>query len=149
MILIENDQNNIAINIKQLEKHTHTILSDLGYHDFDIGIMLTTNAHIKQRNKFFRGKDMPTDILSFPFYQNIKAGDRITAQEDEAKNLGDIIISPEFVYNDLERWGQSFDERMRVLIVHGICHLLGYDHIKDEDYVVMKKEEERLLKLIS
>lgn len=148
MVSIKNRQRAVAVDTKQLKKDAQIVLKDLGYSDYDLGILLTTNKTIHQYNKQYRDKDKPTDILSFPFYPDLKAGERISAQTDDEKNLGDIIISPEYVQTAAAELGVSFDERMQVLLVHGICHLLGYDHIEDEDYEVMKKEEERLLKIL-
>ncbi len=147
MITLINKQQT-PVNKEQLKKDAQRILEYLEYSDFDLGIMLADNATIHEYNKKHRDKDKPTDILSFPFHDKLKAGERIAAQTDEQKNLGDIIISPEYVQADLPNWGQSFDERMRVLLVHGICHLLGYDHIKDEDYELMQKKEDELLNLL-
>ena len=139
------DKQKIPVNKEQLKEDAQRILDNLNYPDFDLGIMLTDNKTIHKYNKKYRDKDKPTDILSFPFHDKLKAGERIVAKSNDQKNLGDIIISPEYVQEDLPRWHQSFDERMRTLLVHGICHLLGYDHIKDADYEVMKKKEEELL----
>ncbi len=140
------DKQKIPVNKEQLQKDAQRILEYLEYPDFDLGIMLADNATIHEYNKKHRDKDKPTDILSFPFHDKLKAGERIVAKTEAQKNLGDIIISPEYVQEDLPKWEQPFDERMRTLLVHGICHLLGYDHIKDEDYELMQKKEEELLK---
>jgi len=146
MITLINNQK-LPANKEQLQKDAERILKHLEYPEFDLGIMLADNATIHEYNKKYRGIDKPTDILSFPFHDKLKAGEKIVAHADEQKNLGDIIICPAYVKEDLPRWDQSFDERMRTLLIHGICHLLGYDHIKDEDYKVMQKKEEELLKL--
>ncbi len=142
------DNQKMPVNKEQLKKDAQRILEYLEYSDFDLGIMLADNATIHEYNKKHRYKDKPTDILSFSFHDKLKAGERIQTESDEQKNLGDIIISPEYVQEDLPNWGQSFDERMRVLLVHGICQLLGYDHIKDEDYELMQKKEDKLLNLL-
>lgn len=147
MITIKNEQT-VPVPLEQLQKDAEIILKHLGYSDFDLGILLTTNVKMHEFNKKYRDKDKPTDILSFPFYPNLKAGERITPHSDEDKNLGDIIISPEYVQEDLERWNQNFDQRMQVLLIHGICHLLGYDHISDDDYEIMKKKEQELYALV-
>ncbi|MCA9770189.1 rRNA maturation RNase YbeY [Candidatus Dependentiae bacterium] len=149
MILIRNTQKKININQKKLQQDAQKILDILGYNDFDLGIWLTTNTTIKKYNHNYRNKDKPTDILSFPYHSDLKAGDKISATTDEDRNLGDIIISPEYVKKDSPRWGHSFEQHMQMLLVHGICHLLGYDHIKDQDYAVMKKQENFLLKKLS
>lgn len=142
------DKQKIPVDKKQLKNDAQRILKYLDYKDFDLGIMLADSATMHEYNKKYRDKDKPTDVLSFPFYDKLKAGERITATSKEQQNLGDIIICPEYVQDDLARWQQSFDERMRVLLVHGICHLLGYDHLKDEDYAVMKQKEQELLQLL-
>ena len=146
MILLQNKQ---LIPIPgDLEQNTQILLKDLGYVDFDISIVCVDEQEMQHYNKQFRDKDKPTDILSFPFHSTLKAGDRIDAQTDDEKNLGDIILCPQFIENDLERWEQTYQERMKTLLVHGVCHLLGYDHIEDSDYEVMKREEERLRALL-
>jgi probable rRNA maturation factor len=145
MILIENTQQDITLDIDQLERDAQKILDSLNYSDYDLGILLTTNDDIHTYNKQYRSQDKPTDILSFAYHDTLKAGQRIVPQSDDDKNLGDIIIAPQYVQDDLPRWQQSFEQRMRVLLVHGICHLLGYDHIQDEDYEVMHKAEQSLL----
>ncbi|EKD48796.1 MAG: C21orf57 isoform A protein [uncultured bacterium] len=147
MIALTNNQK-VPLDIKQFEQDAQTILNHLGYGDFDLGILITDNKTIHAFNETYRGKDKPTDILSFPFHPELKAGEQIAPETEDDKNLGDIIISPEYVKADLEQWGQSFEQRMSVLLVHGICHLLGYDHIEDADYEVMKKKEEELLALL-
>lgn len=132
-----------------LKQDAQTILDALGYTDFDLGILLTDNKTIQEYNRAYRHYDKPTDILSFAYHPDLKAGEQIVVRDEEDKNLGDLIISLEYVKADAPQWQQTFEQRMRVLLVHGICHLRGYDHIEDEDYVVMYKEEDRLLQLIS
>lgn len=149
MITIQNAQRTIKIDTKQLKKDAQVILDVLGYSDFDLGILLTNNKTIHHYNRVYRDQNKPTDILSFPYHTDLKAGERIEPKSEEDKNLGDIIIAPKYVMDDLPRWEQPFDERMRVLLVHGICHLLGYDHIEDEDYVVMHAQETLLLKRLA
>lgn len=146
MIQIQNKVKSVPCNTVQLKRDAQRILEILRYPEFDLGILLTTNKTIRHYNKTYRHKDKPTDVLSFPYYPELNAGDRIKAHTDEEKNLGDIIISLEYVQKDAPKWGHTFDQRMRVLLVHGICHLLGYDHIKDEDYKVMKRKESAILK---
>lgn len=149
MILIKNTQRKIKIDTAELKNNTQEILNALGYPDYDISIWLTTNKTIHYYNKNYRQKDKPTDILSFPYHTELKAGQKIKPKEPEDKNLGDIIISLEYVKKDLPRWNKSFEERMKILLVHGICHLLGYDHIEDSDYKVMHKKEAELLNIIN
>lgn len=149
MIIIRNTQRKIKVNREQLKKDAAIILKTLGYSDFDLGILLLTNKAMHEYNRVYRDQDKPTDILSFPYHPFLKAGERIEPETEEDKSLGDLIIAPHYMMDDLPRWEQSFDERMRVLLVHGICHLLGYDHIEDEDYKIMHAQETFLLKKLA
>ncbi len=146
MILIKNSQRKITVDTKQLQQDAQTILDALDYADFDLGIWLASDSLIRKYNHEYRDKDKATDVLSFPYHSELKAGERIKIKTDEDKNLGDIIIAPSYVLKDLPRWNQTFEQRMQVLLVHGICHLLGYDHIDDADYKVMHKKEVALLR---
>ena len=159
MIIIKNRQRKIKVDIKDLHAKTQKMLSVLGnkvltkkdalYQDFDLGIMLTTNNTIQKLNKKFRGKDKPTDILSFPFHENLKAGQIINVKSDEDKNLGDIIISLEFAQKDaVTTWNRKFDEHLVALLAHGITHLIGYDHLTDKDFDEMSEVERQLLKSV-
>lgn len=145
MIYVRNSQRTIKINTAQIKKDVQTFLKSLGYDDFDISIWITTNATIQKYNREYRDKDKPTDILSFPYHDKLKAGQRVKIQEPEDQNLGDLIICASYVSKDAKRLGISFERRMHRLLVHGICHLLGYDHIKDADYKVMLAKERELL----
>lgn len=145
MINIKNSQRTVAVNTAQLKKDAQTFMTHLGYDDFDLGIWITTNATIKKYNRDYRHKDKPTDILSFPYHNTLKAGKRIIVRQPEDENLGDLIIAAAYVVKDAERLGISFERRMRRLLVHGICHLLGYDHMKDSEYKVMLAKERELL----
>ncbi len=148
MISIRTTQRKIKVNIAQLKKDAQYILDALGYSDFDLGIWLASNKTIHRYNKEYRHQNKPTDVLSFPYHTDLKAGQKITVKSDEDKNLGDLIIAPEYVMNDLPKWNTTFEKHLQRLLVHGICHLLGYDHIEDEDYKVMHKKEMFLLKKI-
>ena len=149
MILIKNKQRKIKVDTEQLQLDAERILTFLKYQDYDLGIVLTSNATMQKYNRDYRHKDKATDILSFPFYPKLKPGERIKPTSDDEKNLGDLIIAPQYVQKDAPNWKQNFDERMRVLLVHGICHLLGYDHETEEEYVVMHRKEKALLKKLS
>lgn len=148
MIIIKNSQRSYRINVAKLKKQATAILNLLEYKGFDLGIWLTTNKTIRDYNKQYRQKDKATDILSFPVHPELKAGDRIVAQNKDEKALGDLIISIEYVIKDAPKWNQSFESRMTTLLVHGICHLLGYDHEYDDEYEIMNAEETKILEFL-
>jgi probable rRNA maturation factor len=146
MITIKNTQRKITVNTQKVKKDIEHLLALLSYPDFDIGLWITTNKTVRSFNKQYRQKDKATDILSFPYYTDLKAGQKIKAVDPEDKNLGDLIISAPYVAKEATRLNIPFQEHMRNLIIHGICHLLGYDHIHDQDYRRMRLKESFLLK---
>lgn len=149
MIFIKNRQRKIPVNTQHLADQVQAMLATVGYPDFGVGILLTTNCSIRKFNKMFRGKDKPTDVLSFPYYTKLKPGQRINARTEEERYLGDIVISLEYAMKDAPiTWARPFRDHLVVLIAHGIAHLLGHDHVTDEQWKLMQKEEQKLLKPI-
>ncbi|HSW75685.1 MAG TPA: rRNA maturation RNase YbeY [Candidatus Saccharimonadales bacterium] len=148
MIIIKNRQRTIDFSTKNYQEKAQKILDYLGYNDFDIGILLTTDKTIQQYNRQYRNQDKPTDVLSFP-YHKVQAGKKIKVTADEDKNLGDIVISVSYVFKNKKNLKGDFNARMDRMLVHAICHLLGYDHIKDADYKKMITLENKLMKLIA
>lgn len=145
MITLKNRQRKIKINNKQFKDDAQKILDLLDYSDFDLGILITTNKTIQKYNKTYRHQDKPTDILSFSYHPDARPGKKIITAAEEDNNLGDLIISAEYVKKQLEGADSALNERMRVLLVHGICHLLGYEHETDAQYEQMYKVEREIL----
>lgn len=146
MITIKNTQRAITVDKDWVKEQLQKILTILKYPDFDLGVLLTNNKTIQIYNRDYRNKDCPTDILSFPFYPELKAGARIRAYTPDEKNLGDLIISLETVKKDAEKHAVTFEQRLQKILVHGVCHLLGYDHIEDHDWRRMRAKEGYILK---
>lgn len=146
MIVVKSRLRTLAIDTDKLKQDAQKVLELLGIGDFDCGILLTTNATIKKYNNTYRNKNKPTDILSFPFYPDLKPGQRILATTQDEKNIGDLILAPEYIKKTAKKHNATFKQHLQRLLVHGICHLVGYDHIKDKDYNIMIKKEMELLK---
>jgi len=144
MVVIKNKVRTIPVNTTQLKKDAQMLLEAVGYPDFDLGILLTTNKTMRKYNREYRNKDKPTDILSFPFYPKIKPGQRIKPKLPGEKQLGDIIISLEMVKRDAKQVGVSFKQHLRILLVHGISHLLGYTHGTQKEFEQMQEKERSL-----
>jgi len=99
-------------------------------------LMLSNNKNIKKLNKLFRNKNRPTDILSFPFSENIKIS--------KDTYIGDIIISYDYINKSKLQNLKFPKEKLIKIFIHGFLHLLGFDHIKVKDYKKMLKEEEKI-----
>lgn len=105
-----------------------------------ISVILTTPNIIKEINNQYRNIDKETDVLSFPMFEK----DEIyNVTEEEA--LGDIIISVERVNQQAEEYGHSFERELSYMLVHGFYHLMGEDHIEDDDKKAMREKEENVL----
>lgn len=111
----------------------------------EVSISFVDNATIAELNERFRGIEGPTDVLSFEC-DNID--DDITAADGPScpvYELGDIIIAPDVAARQSTEFGNSFEQEVSLLIVHGLLHLCGYDHIVDEEAEVMEARERELL----
>ena len=106
-------------------------------------IILTTPENIRQANKKYRDIDKETDVLSFPMFEREEI-EKIRKQEVQ-ENLGDIIISIQRVKKQAEEYKHSFKRELAYMLVHGFYHLMGYDHITEEDKKIMRDKEEKIL----
>ncbi|MCK5811833.1 MAG: rRNA maturation RNase YbeY [Clostridiales bacterium] len=117
--------------------------------DFLITITLVDNKTIKDINLQFREIDKETDILSFPILEN-KKGELLYKSYDinhETNTifLGDLIISYEKIITQAKDYGHSFERETAFLLVHGMLHLIGYDHVTDEDEKMMRNIQNEIL----
>ncbi len=111
-----------------------------------ISITLTNPENIHRINKQYRDVDRETDVLSFPMFERNELDEKIRNNDFEHEDvLGDIVISIEKVKGQAQEYGHSFEREFAYMIVHGFYHLMGYDHIKEEDKIVMRPKEENVL----
>ncbi|MGN7771605.1 rRNA maturation RNase YbeY [Phyllobacterium sp. 22552] len=106
--------------------------------DSELSLVFTDDAAIKELNNDWRHKDKPTNVLSFPAFP-IKPG------QAPGPMLGDIVIARETVVREAEDEEKSFDHHLTHLIVHGVLHLLGYDHETDDEAEEMEQLERKIL----
>ncbi len=148
MIRIINNQN-ISLDTSWIHSVLEELMKFTQYEDFDLGVLFTTNESIAQYNKQYRHKEGPTDILSFSSYPDQVPGTQIKALSQEEKDLGDLILAPDYIQTSAQDLGVDFEQRLLILLIHGLCHLLGYDHETDEQYELMQAKETELLKRLS
>ena len=101
-------------------------------------ILLASDAMVRDLNARFRSKDAPTNVLSFPAGGGVQPG-------ETTRYLGDIILAYETVAREAEAEGISLDHHMAHLIVHGVLHLTGHDHLVDSDAELMESTETAIL----
>jgi probable rRNA maturation factor len=108
------------------------VLAHLGEEETrDLAVVLGDNAEIQRLNRDFRGKDTSTNVLSFP--------------SDEPDEWGDIILAYETIADEALAQGKAFDAHLTHLLVHGMLHLLGYDHMDDAEAEQMEALEVEIL----
>ena len=109
-----------------------------------ITVTLTNPENIRKINKEYRDIDRATDVLSFPMFEKEELDEKIKKNDFEHEDmLGDIIISIERVEEQAKEYGHSFERELSYMLVHGFYHLMGYDHIKEEDKLKMRPKEEK------
>ncbi|MBF0231677.1 MAG: rRNA maturation RNase YbeY [Desulfamplus sp.] len=140
-ILIQIQQKSIKISKEQINHKIRQVLNTLGYTKHEISVVITDNVHIKELNQLYRGIDTPTNVLSFSMLEGEFAS--------VSNLLGDLVISAERAEEEAIESGITLDERMSQLIVHGILHLIGYDHENGEEAAFeMEKKSLELIRLL-
>ncbi len=110
----------------------------------EISLVITDDAEIRRLNAAYRGIDRPTDVLSFP--QTVPGEETpFVSPPGQAEQLGDIVISFPRARQQAEEYGHSLERELSYLTVHGLLHLLGYDHEKEDERRVMREKEEAAL----
>lgn len=147
-IIISKEPETIDIDKPIIEdiKHAVETIGELyDVKDSEVSITLTDDKTIHDLNRNYRGIDRPTDVLSFAFHESDEPA-IITDDVDEAiDTLGDIIISVERAKSQAEDYGHSLRREIVFLTVHGMLHLLGYDHMEESDRLEMEKEQEYIM----
>ncbi len=118
------------------------VLSDLGCHDKELSVLLTNDERIAQLNYRYRGKKGPTNVLAFPMSDGVES-------DYSSTMLGDVVISGDTALRESKELGETLAYTVDRLLVHGVLHLLGFDHTgSEEEAIQMEKEEKRLMTLI-
>lgn len=113
---------------------------------FLVSIMLTNPENIKKLNKQYRGIDRATDVLSFPMFEKDEIEQIISEKKWNYDDiLGDMVISIEQVELQSKEYGHSFERELSYMVVHSFYHLMGYDHMEEEDKKEMREKEEFVL----
>ena len=111
-----------------------------------ITVTLTNPENIKKINKEYRNIDRATDVLSFPMFQKDELEEKMKNNDFEHEDiLGDLVISIDKVKEQAVEYGHSFERELSYMLVHGFYHLMGYDHIEEEDKKIMRPKEEKIL----
>lgn len=126
-------------------------------YEVEINVILTDNEAIREINNEQRQIDKPTDVLSFPmaYYETPSDFDRLEDEQDDCFNpetgelmLGDIIISLDKVESQAKEFGHSTKRELGFLIAHSMLHLCGYDHMEEEERMVMEQKQREIMDIV-
>ena len=120
----------VVCSILSRERHTD---------EWVISLHLVGDATIRALNASHRAKDTPTDVLSFPL------GSDFTLPPGEPEHLGDVVVSYPRAVEQASEYGHSVEREVAYLVAHGVLHVLGYDHERDAEQIVMRQKEEEAL----
>lgn len=153
--MIVNRQSRISVPLRELDRFLARARRRLRLPKESLTVCLVTDAEIARWNRAYRGKSGPTDVLSFATNARTtkrRRGRNGRARKDDlldaaagkpsAQYIGDIAIAPAVAKRNASRFGRTFDDEMRILILHGILHLMGYDHEADDGQ--MERRENKL-----
>ena len=136
----------------------HAVLEEVSCpYEAEVNLLLTTDEAIQELNRMFRQIDRSTDVLSFPMLEFERSGDfsgigeetpDLFDPESGELLLGDIVISKEKVLSQAEAYGHSVKREYAFLIAHSMLHLCGYDHIEENERVVMEKKQNEIMEKI-
>ena len=157
MTLLFEEEGDLQLPLETKELAEEVIEAALDYegcpYEATVSLLLTMNNEIQEMNRNFREIDRATDVLSFPMIAYEEAGTFDFLEEDDSAFdpesgelvLGDIVISKERVIAQSEEYGHSIRREYAFLIAHSMLHLMGYDHMEEEERAVMEQKQRDIL----
>jgi probable rRNA maturation factor len=149
--MVLNRQKKVPVDEQPLSEFLDKILWELNFAQAEVSVALVTDREIARWNEAYRHKKGPTDVLSFPALSKRRTGRHAKRKGTPGKVwvttggfLGDIAIAPETARRYAKENGRSVDDEIRVLMLHGVLHLMGYDHESKSDYGQMNRIEQKL-----
>jgi probable rRNA maturation factor len=140
------DEQTQEVDLPALRALAELVVAEEGFPESsEVTVLLVSDDEMGSYNERFLTRSGPTDVLAFPV-EDLKPG---VAPERDVNDppllLGDIIVAPEYILRQAEEYGVTFDDEMSLMVVHGLLHLLGYDHQTDDEAEMMETRERQIL----
>jgi probable rRNA maturation factor len=141
-VYLSNATRKTGLDFRAVERTAEALLAAVDERDSSVSISFVRDPAIQAINREHRGKDAPTDVLSFPLVEpdNAYAG--------AERLLGDIVISVDTAQRQAAGYDAPLEREVQRLLIHGVLHLLGHDHMQPGERAIMQKEERRLARVI-
>lgn len=144
MIYFHNEVKSSGVDVRRLKSAARALLREVNEGDSALSLSLVGDSRIQVLNREHRGKDKPTDVLSFPLYE---PGDRSTSSGEghtPERLLGDVVISVETARRQAAEYDAPLQNEIYRLLIHGLLHVMGHDHEEPDERAAMEAEERRL-----
>jgi probable rRNA maturation factor len=142
-VAIENRQKSVRVKMRGLQRFLAKVIQDLGLEKESVAVCLLNDTEMARLNGQYRNKRRTTDVLSFPAEERRRPSSlRSSVRKLRGSFLGDIAISPVVARRNARTFGRRLEDELRILTLHGVLHLLGYDH--ETDRGEMSRVETRL-----
>jgi len=139
-----------CLDEERARKIVHDILKAEGVAPpLEISLVFTDSETVQKLNRDYRGVDAPTDVLAFYMLTEKETSPSFVLPPDGVTRLGEVIISYPQAVKQANEQGHSVDKELALLIIHGVLHLLGYDHEKSEEETKIRAREKELLEKAS
>ncbi|XP_056610427.1 endoribonuclease YbeY [Triplophysa dalaica] len=145
-VVVRNLQSVVSLRRARLRADVETLRLIFGVQRFDMSVICVDNRKIQRINNVYRRQNQPTDVLSFPFHEDLRPGRLPYALHRDEYNLGDIFLGVEYIIQQCKDTSQDLHETLTVVTAHGICHLLGYRHETDEECNEMLQKESYIIR---
>jgi probable rRNA maturation factor len=143
------DEQGEPVDLLHLRHLAELVLSEEGYPDeTEVTVLLVSDDEMASYNERFLDRAGPTDVLAFPVEELLPG---VVPDHDPSGPplaIGDVIIAPAYVGRQAEEHENVFSDEMALMVAHGILHLLGYDHVDDDDAELMERREAELLGMV-
>lgn len=130
------------VDVARLRRRARSLLAAVGRPGSELSIALVDDAEMRDLNRTWRGRDRPTDVLSFSLLEG-------EGQAHRGTLVGDVVISVETAAAQAARRHRALDDEVLRLLVHGLLHVLGHDHEREDEARLMEAEERRLLRTVA
>jgi probable rRNA maturation factor len=143
------DEQGEPVDLLQLRHLAELVLTEEGYPDeTEVTVLLVSDDEMASYNERFLDRAGPTDVLAFPVEELLPGVVPDHDPNGPPLAIGDVIIAPAYVGRQAEEHGNGFSDEMALMVAHGILHLLGYDHVDDDDAELMERRETELLGMV-
>jgi probable rRNA maturation factor len=139
VIYFHNEVKKSGIDVRRLKSVARVLLREVDEGDSALSLSLVRDERIQELNREHRGKDKPTDVLSFPLYE---AGEETHPSAERL--LGDVVISIDTARRQAAEYDAPLQNEIYRLLIHGLLHVMGHDHEEPAERAVMEAEERRL-----